>query len=317
MKTLKIIAISVAVVVAVWLILNKPPEHKQSIAIITTLSHPALDSARRGFIDAIKEQGLAIKDYNAEGNVQQAHLIAEQVAHDPNVVGIFAIGTLAAQSIARVEKTKPIVIAAVFDTTTIAQTLPENLCGLTDALDATYQINTIIKLLPAIKRISLLYSPHEANSASMVSHLNQAAKKAGLGVELVGVHESQAIMSASALACQKGDAVVIPLDNQLVASMPAVIKATKSMPCAIITSNESPIHQGASVAFGVDYQQSGHDAGILMDEIVRAVRTPKAIGIIDPKTVSLYVNQRVIKEKGLILNQAAGLELINIEDSHE
>jgi putative tryptophan/tyrosine transport system substrate-binding protein len=311
--------VAMAVVLAAVLYMKGREKQKKTIAIITTLSHPALDSARLGFINTIKAQdpSIEIKDYNAEGNVQQANLMAEQVANDTNIVGIFAIGTLAAQTIAKAEKTRPILIAAVSDAQAIAHTIPDNLAGLSDGIDAHYQIDTIKKLLPTIKSISLLYSPNEANSASMVKQLMAAAKKADLVVEVVGVHDTQSIMSGSLEACKKADAVLIPLDNQLVAAMPGVIKATRALPCPIITSNESPIHQGATLAFGVDYQKSGEDAGLMMSKILRGETTTKDIGIVTPKTVSLYKNQRVVMEKNLKLDEQAGLAIIQVEDTNE
>src|SRR5262249_41154347 len=157
------------------------------------------------------DKNLVIKDYNAEANLQQANLIAEQIAHDNNIIGIFAIGTLASQAVAKAEKSRPIVIAAVSDPLAIANPLPKNVCGFSDALDANYQIATIQKLLPKIKSISLLYSPSEANSAFMVKNLKQAAELAHISAHLVGTHDTQSIMSASLEACIKADAVLIPL----------------------------------------------------------------------------------------------------------
>lgn len=289
----------------------------RSLAIITTLSHPALESVRQGFIDRLKaDTGKDIEfiDYNAEGNMQQANLIARQIAQNQNMMGMLAIGTLAAQTIAKVEHKRPIVIAAVSDPNmVIPDRQTNNVCGLSDSIDADYQIDSILKLLPDIKSISLLYSPHEANSSSMVKNLSKAATKRALRVEMIGVHEPQQIMTASIDACQKSDAVLIPLDNQLVAAMPTVIKATKAMPCPVIASNESPIHQGATIAFGVDYKKSGEVAARIMRQLIDNERTAKDIGFIDPPSIALYINERVLKEKRININDDATLTVIRVE----
>ncbi|HXW53333.1 MAG TPA: ABC transporter substrate binding protein [Myxococcota bacterium] len=296
--TLGLVALSL--VVYFW----RPAESsKKSLAIVTTLSHPALENARLGFINAIKQSGLndmEIVDYNAEGNLQQANLIANKIRSDKNVVGIFAIGTLAAQALAKAERIRPIVIAAVSDPTVIVPDgLADNICGQSDSIDADYQIDTILKLLRNIRNVSVLFSANEDNSTSMVKRLSRAAKNRQLGTALVGIHEPQQIMSGSRDACLKGDVVVIPLDNQLAASIPAVIKATRSLPCAIITSHESPIHDGATLAFGIDYQKSGEAAGNIMQKILTKEATPKDIGFIHPASVDISINDAVVREKGL------------------
>ena len=96
MKKITIIVVLVAIAAIASLLLKSQKEQPKTIAIVTTLSHPALDTARLGFIKAIKTQNpkLAIVDYNAEGNMQQADLIAEKVANDKAVVEMLAIGTL-------------------------------------------------------------------------------------------------------------------------------------------------------------------------------------------------------------------------------
>lgn len=297
-----------------WMSHARTAKNQASIAIVMTLSHPALLDAKAGFLRAVEPLGLAIKEYNAEGNVAQANLIAQQIAADQSIVGIFAIGTLASQATVRAEHTRPIVIAAVSDAKAIADPLPNNLCGLSDGLDAHWQIKTLKKLLPSIKSVSLLYSPHETNSASAVKNLIQAAGHEGLKTYSVGVHDAQSIMTASLDACQKSDAVLIPLDNQLVAAMPAVIKPVNHLSCPIITSNESPIHQGATIAFGVDYRQSGHLAGLLMERIIKHKELPSSLGVKPPEVVSLYINKPALALKQITIAENLDLPVIIVDE---
>lgn len=304
---------SLVVLAAYWLFnRNKSPEN--IIAIVTTLSHPALEEVRQGFI-AQNTESIKLLDFNAEGSMQSATIIARQIAQNRHIIGILAIGTMAAQAVGKVEKKRPIVIAAVNDPENI---FPDsktggNICGLTDSINARYQIDTIISMLPHIKTISFLYSPHEANSAFVVKNLAQQALLQNLRPELVGVYEPQQIASAAHAACKKSDIVLIPLDNQLVAAMPSVIKATKSEPCPVITSNESPIYQGASIAFGVDYKKIGKKAWEIMHDINTQKKTPQEIGFINPEKLEIYTNKRVVQEKNIKLNLALNTNEISGE----
>jgi len=312
-KNLIILIIILTLSVLSYCYLLPRNNNKDTIAIFTTIHHPALDDVRDGFIKEIKINYPEVKlvDYNAEGNVQQANIIASQIANNKNIMGVLSIGTLAAQSMAKKELIKPIVIAAVSDVKLI-QSQGNNVCGMTDTIDANYQMDTIIDILPNIKSISLLYSPHEANSISMVENLKKAALQKNITINLVGAFDAQQISSASLLACKKSDAVLIPLDNQLVAAMPVVIKSTKSLSCPIITSNESPIHQGASMAFGVNYKKSGADAALIMSKIIDTSKTYQEIGFIEPDIINLYINKKVIDQKNITLNENTKSKIIMI-----
>jgi putative ABC transport system substrate-binding protein len=178
--------------VAVLLYMNFRPtkSHEATIAIFTTLSHPALNSVREGFMEQMaKNEGAKVtfKDFNAEANMQQANMLARQITETDNLLGIVAIGTLAAQTMAKVDKKTPIIIAAVSDLKAVTTQSSSNLCGLSDSIDADFQINTLMELLPHLKSISFLYSPHEDNSSAMVRKLQASAEKRGLSVNLVGV----------------------------------------------------------------------------------------------------------------------------------
>jgi putative ABC transport system substrate-binding protein len=293
-----------AIAFVLYLVLFKVAKEPMAVAIFTTLSHPALIEVRAGFIEGMKEHApdFALADFNAEGNVQQANTIAQHLVIKNNIKGIFTIGTLATQSMIKSERKKPIVFAAVSDPIALSVETFSNLCGLSDAIDADYQISTILDLLPHVKTISLLYSPHEANSSGAVSKLEVAARKRDIGIKLFGIYDPQQISTASLKACQNADAILIPLDNQIAAAMPLVIKALKEQKCPVIISDQSLLHHGAAIAFGLDYQKIGWAASKLMADILAHKLSPREIGFINPSELGVYVNRDVLKEKGISLN---------------
>lgn len=283
--------------------------NKKIIAVLTTLSHPALAQVHEGIISVLKNlpDDFEIIEYNAEGSMQSANLIARQIANNDKIVGIFTIATLAAQTMAKLETTRPIVAVAISDAKAILRPdrSSQNICGVTDDIDADFQISTILDLLPQIKKIALLYSPSETNSSSVAQKLSVAAKNHDVALEFVGVFEPQQISNASMSACKKADAILIPLDNQLAAAMSVVIKATKHKPCPVIISDEILLHHGASIAFGVDYKKSGVRAGEMMLDIINNKKTAAQIGFINPNELGVYVNMSVVKEKNIVINPAA------------
>lgn len=301
---LYIFIILLLIIIITYFTTNKPEKNHEKIAIVTTLSHPALDLVRKGFEQQIKSHihdDYELVFFNAEGSLQSANLIARQIAHDENFISILAIASLATQTLAKTIHDKPIVIAAVSDPSALLPENTHNICGLSDAIDADFQVITILDLLPQTKTISLLYSPHETNSSVVVQKLKQSIEKHNLTVELVGVYEPQQIPSASRKAC-KNDVVLIPLDNQLAASMPAVIKATNDLSCAIILTDKALLKYGAAFAFGIDYEKSGEQAADIMLKILKEGVQPKTLGIVTSEDSSVYINKNSIKKRAIIIN---------------
>ena len=90
------------------------------IGINQIVQHSALDSAREGFIDGLKEKGyvdgenIEIDYENAQGDVSIAQTISKQFVNN-EVDMIFAISTSSAQSAYNATKEIPIVFTAVTD----------------------------------------------------------------------------------------------------------------------------------------------------------------------------------------------------------
>jgi len=90
------------------------------IGITQIVEHPALDSARQGFVDALASKGfkdgenIRIDFQNAQGDIPTAQTIAQNFASNKKDM-IFAIATPAAQAAFNATKDIPILITAVTD----------------------------------------------------------------------------------------------------------------------------------------------------------------------------------------------------------
>ena len=92
-------------------------EGKKNIGIVQLVQHDALDSANKGFVDALKEKGyedgknITIEQQNAQGEQANAQTICSQFT-DAKKDLIFAIATPTAQAAYNSTKDIPIVLAA-------------------------------------------------------------------------------------------------------------------------------------------------------------------------------------------------------------
>ena len=100
---------------------NAKEENKTvKIGIIQLIEHPSLDSAREGFIVALKDAGyeegknLKIGYQNAQGDMNNNMAIAQKLVSDKKDL-VLAITTESAQSVAQANKDIPILFTAITD----------------------------------------------------------------------------------------------------------------------------------------------------------------------------------------------------------
>ena len=199
-----------------------------SIGIIQTATHPALDQAREGFIAELKQlthNQVRFVVQNAEGSLPQAQSIAESFHAHRKIQAIYAIGTAAVQAAAKAEKQKPIVIAAVSDPESLGVIYPgTNVCGTSDRVDTEAQAQLMLKMLPTLQTVAIVYNPGENNSQVMVKQMQQSLQKLGIQNIALGVHSESEVAQTIAAAARKGEAILVPTDNLLVSAMPLVAK---------------------------------------------------------------------------------------------
>ncbi len=278
-------------------------EKKITVGILQTASHPALDQTREGFIDELNRLLGGQVDFvvqNAEGSLSQAQSIAGNFHAHQNIAAIFAIGTPAVQAAARIEKKKPIFIAAVSEPESLGLGL--NVCGTSDRIDTEAQADLILQLVPSAKRVAILYNPGESNSQAMVEKMEKSIRKKGLESHLLGVHSESEIVQAVMAASRKGDVLLVPADNLLVGAMPLLSKEALKRNRPLIVSDVPSVAKGALAAQGADYGDLGRQTAEIAHRVLALGANPDQIGIADPKNAKKVVNEKILAalhEKGV------------------
>jgi putative ABC transport system substrate-binding protein len=112
--------LSIALLLALTLLMTScstsNDQDQITVGIVQLADHPALDAAREGFVDGLKELDVDVKIVyqNAQGDIPTSLSIAQKFAND-NVDLIYAIATPAAQSAKQATKDIPILFSAVTD----------------------------------------------------------------------------------------------------------------------------------------------------------------------------------------------------------
>lgn len=266
---MKKIISTAAVVLAAALAITGCNEKNSKIRIgaIQLVEHPALDNSYRGFVDGLAEEGfkdgdnIVIDFQNAQGEQANCVTIANKFVNDKDNL-IFAIATPAAQAVANLTKTIPILVTAVTDPESAklvkSNFHPEtNVSGTSDRTPVDAQISLLKKLLPEAKTVGILYCSSEANSVVQVGWAKEACKLNGLDVIEGSVSNSNEIQQVTQSLVGKVDAFYVPTDNMLAAGMANVAMVANEAKLPVICGEDGMVVSGGLATYGINYYELG------------------------------------------------------------
>ena len=280
---------------------GKESKDNFKIGITQIVAHPALDSAREGFKDAIKESGLNVTfdEKNANGEVATANMIANNFVTE-KVDLIYAIATSTAQSAAQATNKLPVVFSAITDPEA-AGLIKENVTGISDRVNVKQQLELLLKLDSKIKKVGVIYNSSEQNSKVQVDDLKKAASKLGITIVEKSVTQVSEIPQASEALVRESDALYLPTDN-LVASVINLIteKATAAKKVAF-GAEAAHVKGGALITQGIDYYEMGKEAGKIAVEILKNGKKPSEIKFKKMDLNDIVINNKTLAAIGINL----------------
>lgn len=277
------------------------PSSTYNIGVIQVVEHPALDATCKGIRDELNQQGFKenmkwIWD-SAQGNPALATQIAQKFAgQEMNLV--VAIGTTVAQAALNAARnTKiPVVFASVTDPK--GAKLEGNITGVSNFVSPKDQIEMMLKIVPTIKKLGVIYNPGEANSASLLKQMEDITKSKN--IELISVTASKT--SEVAIAAQgligKVDAIFINNDNTALAAINSVGQISRANKIPLFASDGDVKESGALALLGADQYEIGRQTGRIAAKILRGESAP-TIPVEFPTRVNVELNPKVARELGI------------------
>ena len=236
------------------------------VAIIQQLDHSSLDEIRNAIEAQLKtlaaEAGVAVEiSYdNGQNDTSMLTQIATQVVADkPDM--IIPIATLAAQyAVLAAENTNiPIVYAAISDPEGAGLTGLANVTGVSDALTAQ----------PEVQTVGLLYSTSEINSLAPIAEAKEYLDAKGIAyIEKTGTTTGE-ITEAAASLVGRVEAVFTPTDNAVMAAEASVAELLNADGIAHYTGADSFVQSGAFTTCGVNYTELGTKAADIAFDILQ------------------------------------------------
>jgi len=281
------------------------------IGVIQLVEHSALDANYKGFVDGLAEAGyvngknIKIDYQNAQGEQANCVTIAEKLINDRDDL-IFAIATPAAQAVANLTSTIPVLISSVTDPESAKlvksnENPGTNVTGTSDLTPCAAQMALLKKICPNAKKVGMLYCSSEQNSHFQIKLAEQACDKIGLEYVEATVSNSNEIQQVVQSLCGKVDVIYSPTDNMIAAGMATVAQVANENKIPTICGEDGMVKAGGMATYGINYYELGKQTAKMAVEILKNGKKPADMPIQYLDKCDLSVNEETVKKLGIKL----------------
>ena len=282
MKTRKMFKTMLTVILACAMFLcpmlaaqaDEAPAYK--VAIIKQLDHASLDeianavAARLDEIAAEKGVTITYEITSGQGDQSVLKQLSDQAIAD-GVNAIIPIATTAAQvaALSAEDTQTPVVYAAISDPAAAKLTGIDYVTGTSDALNTAFILDMMLAQNPDVKKVGLLYSLSEPNSATPIADAKAYLDDKGIEyVEQTANTNDEVVAAAAALTAAKVDAIFTPTDNVIMAAELAIYEDLAAAGIPHYTGADSFVRNGAFATCGVNYTDLGKRTADLAYEAI-------------------------------------------------
>lgn len=276
---------------------------KLRVGIIQLTQHPALDDARVGFEEEIKDLDVEIIYQNAQGNIPNITTIAQKMVRD-KVDLIFAISTPVAQSLKNIDTDIPVIFTAITDpvSSEIVDSFEKpntNFSGTSDEAPIKEQFELLINIKEDIKDIGVIYNTSELNSKVQVEQIQDVCDELGLSLQTMGVNNINEIPKACDSLMKKVDAIYTPTDNMIASSIQVI--SQKAINNNILTLGAEKAHVDGGILFtkGINYKDLGSQSANMAKEILVNGKDISSLPVEKSKNIQTVINKNTLEKLNL------------------
>jgi len=308
-KVLIALVLVAAIIVAVVSLTRK--EKKVVVGIVQIVNHKALDAAREGFLRALAEDGykdgknITVDYRNAQGSQDTLSSIASYFVGQ-GVDLILAIATPSAQAVAAKTDTIPILGTAITDyvEAKLAKSNEApgyNVSGTTDMNPVEAQVGMIVRLVPGVRTIGLIYTASEVNSQMQARLAKEEIQRLGLAWKEVTVNSSNEVQQTVSSLVMDVDAIYIPTDNTLASAMPLVYEAALKKKVPVVAGDGNMVMAGGNFTLAIDYDMLGYQTGKMAVAVLRDGAKVSTMPIQSQNQYNYYINKTANDAMGIVI----------------
>lgn len=286
-------------------------DQKVNVGIVQLVEHSALDAANKGFVDGLAQKGfkegqnIEFDRQNAQADQSNLQNIAHRFVNN-KVDLVCAIATPAAQTMANVSSDIPIVATAVTDyqAAKLAKSNEKpggNVTGTTDMNPVGEQLELLVKIVPEIKTVGLIYCSSEVNSQLQAEMLKKAAEAKGINVKEATVSTVNDIQQAARSLVGDVQAIYVPTDNVLASAMPTLAIITQEAKLPVVCGEGGMVRAGGLATLGIDYYKLGVQTGEMAADILSGKAKPAEMPIQSQKDFTVIINKKYADAIGITI----------------
>lgn len=295
---------------------SEAAEGEYTIGVAQYAVHGSLDNCREGFLKGLAEEGFVegenleviYENANGDGSLS-GQIITNFVSN--NVDMVCAIATPIAQSAYSVTKRSdiPVIYTAVTDPV-LAELATEdqmpvgNITGTSDKLPVSEQLSMIREILPEAKTVGILYSTNEVNSQAAIEEYKKAAPEFRLEIVESGISTSADIPLAAEQLAAKVDCISNLTDNNVVSSLPVVLKAASKNGIPVFGSEIEQVKRGCLAAMGLDYIALGEQTGRMAAQVLKGEKEASEMPYELIEGAAFYGNTEAAENLGIELPES-------------
>ena len=281
-----------------------------TIGSIQQLEHPALDAATQGFEDKLTEllgEDKVVFDYqNAQGEQTNCTTIATKFVSN-QVDLIMANATTALQAAAAATGDIPIVGTSVTDYQTAGvvdsnEAPGRNVTGVSDLAPIDQQIALLLKLVPDVEKVGIVYCSAEPNSAYQAQLAQAALDEAGVAWAEYTAADSNEVQSVVTKAVGECDALYIPTDNTIANNTEIVKNVAVPARVPVITGEENMCKGCGLATLSISYYDLGVKAAEMAYDILVNGASPAQMPI-------GYVSDGITEKYNADIAEALGITI--------
>ena len=282
-----------------------------TVGVAQLVTHPSLDASLKGFQQALTDAGylegqnVVYDVQNAQGEQANCVTIANTLANKkPDL--ILAIGTPAAQAVAKVITDTPILITAITDPADAKLVASNekpggNVSGTSDKTPVKEQLEMLKTLAPNLETVGFLYSSSETNSKLQIEWAKAACDELGLKYKEFTASNSNEVQQVTQSMVGKVQGVYIPTDNLMATNMKNVTAVTSANKLPVVPGAIGMVTDGGTCTVGLNYDKLGYQTGQMAVKVLKGEAKVGDMPIEYQDQLDVFYNSEAAAKMGMVL----------------
>lgn len=289
-------------------IIDYDPDKVYQIGICQLVTHPALDQATEGFIEAVKtglgESKVNFDRQEAAGDSATCLTICNSFV-SKKVDLIMANATPAVQAAANSTLNIPILGTSVteygvaLNIKNFNGVVGSNVSGTSDLAPLDGQADMVTELFPQAKKIGLLYCSAEANSKYQIDTIKGFLTAKGLTTKTITFSESNELQSVLNANVGDLDVLYIPTDNTCADNTSLIDSVCRAKKLPIICGEENMCKGCGVASLSINYFNLGKKTGEMAVDIIKNGQDISKMAIAYDEGPVKKFNKEICEELGV------------------